>query len=143
MVLDVKYPGWRFATVSAELGAELRPDDHVDWIAGDFDADGRQDAAVQLVLSAGAPPDSAQLIVALLRREPDDAIFVVKTSSVQLNTYLRRGARGKRERDLERDSEGKTFFIYPSDAVEVLYGQEAGEACFFDGDLFKCRIVGD
>jgi hypothetical protein len=137
--VDAAYPGWRFATLLPALRRQLAPGQRPEWISGDFDADGRLDYAVQLVRAA-APPDSAQLTVALLRRGAGGfALHVVKAGGVHDGIWLGRGARGARGRDVEAD----TDFVYRADAIEIGYGQEAGETCLLIGGTFRCLVTSD
>jgi len=137
--LDRAYPGWRFATIAPTLRPELAPGQRAEWVSGDFDADGRRDFAVQIV-RAVAPAESAQVTVAFLRRPGGRyARYVVHAGGVHQGIFLGRGTRGSRGRDLEADTE----FVYHADAVEIIYGQEAGETCLFLRGRFRCLITSD
>jgi hypothetical protein len=137
--VDAAYPGWKFATVSPALRHLLAPGQRPEWVSGDFDGDGRRDYAVQLV-RATPRADSAQLTVALLRRRGDGwARHVVSAGPVHDGVWLGRGRRGTRARDLD----GDTNFVYHADAIEIGFGQEAGEACLYARGRFRCVITGD
>jgi hypothetical protein len=97
------------------------------------------DYAVQLVRAASSR-DSAQLTVALLARTRFRyALHVVQAGGVHQGIWIARGPRGRRSRDLAVD----TPFVYHTDAIEIGYGQEAGEACLFLGGKFHCYVTGD
>lgn len=136
--LDREYPGWRFADVLPALRRGLRPGERPGWVRGDFDGDGRADYAVQIVRPA-APPDSAQLLLAYLRRPPGYARRLVRAGGVHRGIYLAAGRRGQHGHDLE----GDTAFVYRADAVEVVYAEQARETCLYLGGRFRCLLTGD
>ena len=136
--VDAAYPGWRFATIIPELRRELAPGQRPEWVSGDFDGDGRRDYAVQIVWAEAPPPqDSSQLTVALLRRPRGYARHVVHATGIHDGIWLARGRRGSRNCDFEADTE----FVYRTDAIEIGYGQEAGETCLFLRSAFRCLIT--
>jgi hypothetical protein len=137
--LDAGYPGWRFATVLPALRRGLSHGKRPEWVTGDFDGDGRRDYAVQLV-RARARPDSVQLIIALLAR--DGASYerhVVMAGGIHHGIWLARGTRGTRNRDLDAD----TVLVYRTDAIEIGYGEEAGESCLYLRKRFHCFVTSD
>jgi hypothetical protein len=136
--LDRVYPGWRFADVDSSLARLFRTGERPGWVDGDFDGDGHQDYAVQIVRAA-APPDSAQLLLAFLHRPDGYSPVTVKVGGVHHGIYLGVARRGDHGYDLI----GDTTFVYRSDAIEVFYGQEARETCLYREGGFTCLTTGD
>lgn len=136
--IDREYHGWRFADVDPWLRKQLAADQRPGWVRGDFDGDGGTDYAVQIVWPA-APRDSNQLLLAYLRRPRRYLRLPVRAGSEDHAIYLGTGRRGKRVPDLD----GDTDVVYRADAIELFYGQEAGEACLYLGGRFRCVAAGD
>ena len=136
-VLDRHYPGWRFATVVASLTAQLPGDASPEWTAGDFDGDRQRDYAVQIV-RAGAG-DTPQIVLALLRRGARYEIHTLKSIPVQQNTYLRTTPKGHMLTNIETGAKLRAA----TDVIDVLYGQEAGEAFIYDKGRFRGIVSGD
>jgi hypothetical protein len=136
-LLDQRYPGWQFATIAASLKAQLPEDASAEWTAGDYDGDRQGDYAVQIVrVEAG---DMPQVVLALLRRGARYDIHALKSIPVQQNTYVRTLPKGQVVTDVESGSK----LTAATDVVEVLYGQEAGEAFIYDKGRFRRIVSGD
>jgi hypothetical protein len=136
------YPGWRFATVAPRLRPQLAPGQTPDWIAGDFDADGRRDYAVQIVHPAA--PRSLQSVLAFLRRDKGYRRLLVQDSLPESGGfYLALARRGERVADLEADLNGDSTFVLRSDGIQVLFAQEAGSTCFYRRGRFRCIVSSD
>ncbi|MDQ3995442.1 MAG: hypothetical protein M3303_00310 [Gemmatimonadota bacterium] len=135
------YPGWRFAAVAPELRAQLASGQTPDWIAGDFDADGRRDYAVQIVRPSSR--DGAQYVLAFLRRGARYRQLVVDSFPETQGSYLALARRGERIADLEADPNGDSTFVLRSDAIHVLFGQESGGTCVYERGRFRCVVSSD
>jgi hypothetical protein len=136
-LLDQRYPGWRFATIDAALKAQLPDDASAEWTGGDFDGDRQADYAVNIVRAGGG--DTPQVVLALLRRGARYDIHTLKSIPVQQNTYVRTLPKGQVVTDVEAGSK----VTAATDVVEVLYGQEAGEAFIHHKGRFRRIVSGD
>jgi hypothetical protein len=137
-LLAQRYPGWRLATVEPRLRRTLKPGSSPAWIAGDFDGDKKRDYAVQMVRE-----DSAQVLLALLRRGTSFEPVAVASVPVSSGLYLRRAAAGERVRDLEADPNGDSTVVLQRDGIHWLLGSEAASTCRFDSNSFRCWLSGD
>jgi hypothetical protein len=135
------YPGWRFATVAPELRAQLARGQTPDWIAGDFDGDGRRDYAAQIVHPSTA--HGTQHVVAFLRRGGGYQRLLVSSFPQSRGAYLALARRGERVADLEADLNGDSTFVLRADAVHILVGQEAGSTCVYERGRFRCVLSSD
>lgn len=136
--LDRQYPGWRFAAQSA---VPLKRGHSAEWVSGDFDGDGRLDYAVQIVRPA--PADTAQLVLAFLRRADGYELHELLGYPRNEHSYLARARRGERRLDLDQDPNGKKRFVLRTDGVDVLYAEQAGHTCLFADGRFRCVLTGD
>jgi len=135
--LDQQYPGWRFASIIDSLKAQLPEDASPEWIAGDYDGDRQRDYAVQIVRPGSL--ETPQLVLALLRRGSRYEMHTLTSLPVQQAAYLRMAPKGQVLRDVDRG----TKFAASTDVIDVLYGQEAGEAFIYDKGRFRKIISGD
>jgi hypothetical protein len=135
------YPGWRFATLVPSLRPVIDNEHSPEWIRGDFDGDGRRDYAVQIVRQS--PRDSAQLILAVLRRGDGYRLYVVNAGGKHNGIYLVLSRRGERVHDIEADPSGFASITLRTDAITIAYGEEAAETCFYERRRFRCIISGD
>ncbi len=135
--LDQHYPGWRFATIAASLQTQLAEDASAEWTAGDYDGDRQPDYAVQIVRAGSL--DTPQVVVALLRRDRRYEMHTLTSIPVQQHTYLRTSPRGQALMDVEQS----TKFTARTDVIEVLYGQQAGEAFMYERGRFRRIVSGD
>jgi hypothetical protein len=146
--LDSVYPGWRFATLRADLARNLLRGASPAWVSGDFDGDGQPDYAVQ-ILPAVSSPDSAQRVLFLLRRRSGYAEVLIQAGALADYVYLLRERAGSKAVDLEvrddtpgADAESGTF-ILPHDAVTMLYAEQAASTCFLVRQTLRCVVTGD
>jgi hypothetical protein len=142
--LDTAYPeGWRFASLDPDARSELKTGESPEWIGGDFDGDGRSDYAAQLVvwkLGHTTTMDSAQLIVALLRRRDGFHRDVVSVGGgPSFDVYLARIPRGERVADFEGGS-GATL---ESDAVHQIFAGKASVAHVYEDGHWREILTGD
>ena len=142
--LDQAYPeGWRFAALDSYGMKELKPGERADWIGGDFDGDGRSDYAAQIVVRRMGHPggvDSAQLIVALLRRRSGFERQVVNVGGGPSSAvYLARIAQG----DTVRDYEGNTAVALERDAVHQIFAGQASVAHMFEDGHWREILTSD
>ena len=142
--LDTAYPeGWRFASLDPDARAELKPGESPEWIGGDFDGDGRSDYAAQLViwkLGHTTTVDSAQLIVALLRRRDGFHRDVVSVGGgPSFDVYLARIPRGERVADFE----GRSAVTLESDAVHQIFAGKASVAHVYADGHWREILTGD
>ena len=136
-LLDQKFPGWQFATISDSLTAQISPDSSPQWVQGDYDGDGQTDYAVQIV-KAG-PRDTQQVVIALLRRGKGYDLHTLKRFGIQRATYLRTSPKGEETMDIEHDRK----ITNPTDVLDLLYGQEAGETFVYEKGQFRLIASGD
>ena len=142
--LDAAYPeGWRFAALDGYARSELKPGERADWIGGDFDGDGRSDYAAQIVVRRMGHPggvDSAQLIVALLRRRNRFERHVVNVGGgPNAEVYLAKLSRG----DTVADYEGRDPVALKSDAVHQIFAGQASVAHVYDDGRWREVLTGD
>ena len=142
--LDSVYPeGWRFASLDPDARAELKGGESPEWIGGDFDGDGRSDYAAQLViwkLGHTTTMDSAQLIVALLRRRDGFHREVVSVGGgPSFNVYLARIPRGERVEDFE----GRSAVTLEHDAVHQVFAGRASVAHVYEDGHWREIFTGD
>ena len=142
--LDAAYPeGWRFATIDEYWRPELQTGQREDWIGGDFDGDGRSDYAAQLVVHRMGHPggtDSAQLIVALLRRRNEFERHVINVGGGPNGAvYLARIPRGERVHDYE----GRNGETLERDAVHQIFAGQASVAYVYDDGRWREILTGD
>jgi hypothetical protein len=142
--LDAAYPeGWRFATLDDYWRSEPKAGERADWIGGDFDGDGRSDYAAQLVVHRLGHPggtDSAQLVVALLRRRNRFERHVISVGGgPNTGVYLGRLARGETVHDYEGHS-GETL---TRDAVHQIFAGQASVAYVYDDGRWREIITAD
>lgn len=135
--LDRHYPGWHFATVVPSLQAQLGPEERPSWISGDFDGNGYVDWTVQITRPAEPYPE--QLLLTFLAHPQGVRVYTLQSGHEHKGIYLRRGPRGAEGRDIEAD----TSVRYRADAIEVLYGQEAGETFLYLDGAFLSFMSGD
>jgi hypothetical protein len=124
-----------------ELKAQLAPGQTPDWIAGDFDADGQRDYAVQIVRPSS--PNGTQYVLAFLRRGGGYQRLVVNSFPESQGSYLALARRGERVADLEADLNGDSTFVLRADAIHILFGQEAGSTCVYERGRFRCVLSSD
>ena len=133
--LDAAYPrGWRFATLPEYARSEMRAGDDPGWIRGDFDGDGQADYAAQVVAprraQSGGGRDSAQIVVALLRR---GATFEPHELSVgggpNAGVFLTSIPRGEVVQDFEQRDAPITL---RADAVHQIFAGQASVAYVYD-----------
>jgi hypothetical protein len=136
-ILDRQFRGWRFATIIDSLSAQLPRDASAQWTAGDYDGDGQLDYAVQIVRPGSM--DTAQVVLALLRRGPRYELHTLMSMPVQQGAYLRTFPKGQVLMDVEKG----TKVTASTDVIEVLYGQEAGAAFIYEQGRFRRIISGD
>lgn len=136
-LLDQQFPGWQFATIIDSLKAQIPPDSSPEWVQGDYDGDGQTDYAVQIV--KGGPRDSQQVVIALLRRGTGYDLHTLKSFGIQRASYLRTSPKGEETMDIEHD----TKITNPTDVIDVLYGQEAGETFIYEKGQFRLIASGD
>ncbi len=136
--LNKLYPGWRFA----EVGPALRPLPRgraVDWISGDFNGDRRPDYAVQIVRPG--PEVNSQMVLVFLARGRGYAHFTALAFLRNRETYLGRARRGERRPDLQTDPSGGSQFVLRTDAIDIIYGGQAGHTCLYEHGEFRCVIT--
>jgi hypothetical protein len=138
VTLAQQYPGWRFAAQSA---VRLKRGQSPEWVSADFDGDGRADYAVQIVRPA--PPDTAQLVLAFLRRAEGYEMHELLGYPQNEHSYLARARRGERRPDLDQDPNGQKRFVLRHDGVDVLYAEKAGHTCLYEDRRFRCVLTGD
>lgn len=142
--LDAAYPdGWRFASLDPSARSELEPGESPEWIGGDFDGDGRSDYAAQLVvwkLGHTSTVDSAQLVVALLRRRDGFQRDVVSVGGgPSFGVYLAKIPRGERIADFE----GRSAATLESDAVHQIFAGQASVAHVYESGHWREIVTGD
>lgn len=135
--LDRDYPGWRLASLQDWLAEQLRPGENGQWMRGDFDGDGRQDYAVQVVRPGGGR--TPQLVLLYLRRGTALRPRVVVELPQTQGTFILRIPGGTTSEDVEAD----TSVFYPVDAVSVLHGQEASTSYILTDTGFVEVLTGD
>ena len=142
--LDSVYPeGWRFASLDPDARAQLKAGESAEWIGGDFDGDGRSDYAAQVViwkLGHTTTVDSAQLIVALLRRRVGFHRDVVSVGGgPSFDVYLAKIPRGERVADFE----GRSAVTLESDAVHQIFAGKASVAHVYEDGHWREILTGD
>jgi hypothetical protein len=137
-MLAQRYPGWRLATVEPTVRRTLKPGSSPAWIAGDFDGDKKRDYAVQLVRE-----DSAQVLLAFLRRGTGYEPVTVASVPASSGLYLRRATAGERVRDLEADPNGDSTVVLRRDGIHWLLGSESASTCRLEQNSFRCWLSGD
>jgi hypothetical protein len=142
--LDTAYPeGWRFASLDPDARAALEAGESPEWVGGDFDGDGRSDYAAQLViwkLGHTTTMDSAQLIVALLRRRDGFRREVVSVGGgPSFGVYLGKIPRGERVADVE----GRSAVTLDHDAVRQIFAGKASVAHVYDDGHWREILTGD
>ena len=143
--LDEAYPqGWRFAVLDRDSRTGMPPGASPAWIGGDFNGDSRSDYAAQVVvwkLGHTASVDSAQLVVALLRRRRNG--FNRQVLSVgggpSTGIYLVKIPRG----ETVRDYEGRSSIELRSDAVHQIFVGQASVAHVYDDGRWREIFTGD
>jgi hypothetical protein len=136
-ILDQQFAGWRFATIIHSLKAQLEADASPEWTAGDYDGDGQPDYAVQIVRRGVM--DEPQVVLAFLRRGARYDVHTLMSIPIQEGAYLRTSPKGQVLMDVDKG----TKFTAATDVVEVLYGQEAGEAFIYEQGRFRRIVSGD
>jgi hypothetical protein len=142
--LNAAYPrGWRYATLSDYGQSELRPGERPTWVGGDFDGDGAADYAAQVVIFKPGHTlavDSAQLVVALLRRASGLERHVLSVGGgPQDGIYLSRIPRGQ----VISDYEGRDTVSLKSDAVSQVFAGQASIAYVYDRGKWSEIVTGD
>jgi hypothetical protein len=135
-LLNQKFPGWHFATIIDSLKAEISPDSSPEWVEGDYDGDGQTDYAVQIVRPG--PRDSQQVVLAFLHRGKGYELRTLKSFGIQQASFLRTSPKGQETMDIDNG----TKIINPSDAIDLLYGQEAGETFIYEKGQFRLIASG-
>jgi hypothetical protein len=135
--LDERFRGWRFATVIDAVGTKLPADCSPEWIEGDYDGDGTVDYAVQIVIPG--PPEGQQLVLVLLRKGDGYELHTLKSFPIQQASYLRTSPKGEETMDVEK----ATRFVNATDTVNLLHGEDAGEAFIYENGRFRAVVAGD
>ncbi|MBW3570642.1 MAG: hypothetical protein KY467_06010 [Gemmatimonadetes bacterium] len=135
--LDRDYPGWRLGRLDGWLTEQLPPGENGQWMRGDFDGDGRQDYAVQVVRPGGGR--TPQLVLLYLRRGTALRPRVVVELPRTQGTFILRIPGGTTGEDVEAD----TSVFYPVDAVAVNHGQEASTSHILTDTGFVEVLTGD
>jgi len=142
--LDTHYPeGWRFASLDDYARSELKPDQRVDWLGGDFDGDGRSDYVAQIIvhrMGHTSGSDSAQLVVVLLRRRNRFERHVLGAGGgPNREVFIGRIPRG----ETVHDYEGRDGVTLESDAVHQIFAGQASVAYVFDDGKWREILTGD
>ncbi len=136
-LLDQQFPGWRFATIIDSLRAQLPADASAEWTAGDYDGDRQRDYAVQIVRPGSM--ETPQVVLVLLRRGTRYEVHTLTSVPIQQGAYLRTSPKGQVLMDVDKG----TKFTASTDVIDVLYGQEAGEAFIYEKGRFRGIVSGD
>ncbi len=135
--LERDYPGWRLGRLDEWLTEQLPAGENGQWTRGDFDGDGRQDYAVQLLRPGGGR--RPQLVLLYLRRGTELSPRLVVELPRTRATFIQRVPAGTAGEDVEAD----TSVVYPVDAVGVLHGQEASTSYILTDGGFLEFPTGD
>lgn len=140
VILEAKYPGWKFARVSAHACQAYpfyRFNIFPDFLWGDFDGDGRPDYALQI--EHPRPSGSERVVLAFLQRRAGFRAYVLETGAPSPDAYLWPHRRGEKDFDFSRNRE----FTYSNDAVGVVYGEVAGVSYVFEHGSFRKIVSSD
>ncbi len=139
--LTADFPGWRFATLSAEHGISLPSGASPGWIRADFDGDGLMDYAVQIV--EAQTQDSTQRVFAFLRRGPHYRRILLQAFPPSGIAYLLRAPRGQERPDFDADPNGASRVRLKHDGLDLIFGESGALTCVYGSAGFRCIISGD
>jgi hypothetical protein len=139
--LTADFPGWRFATLSAEFNGSLPEGASPGWIKADFDGNGLMDYAVQIVEAHAQ--DSTQRVFAFLRRGPHYRRILLQAFPPSGIAYLQRAPRGQERPDFDADPNGAKRVRLKHDGVDLIFGESGALTCVYGTAGFRCIISGD
>lgn len=131
--LDREYPGWKFSPVTAQIQQQFikyvvgHPPSMV---AGDWDADGQTDYAVQIALTE--PGKEEQIALAFLKRGDRYEEKILEARGLNPSVYLR-----VRKKKIPGDADDTPSLR----EMLVLMGTETGDTTYlFHGDRFEEQV---
>jgi hypothetical protein len=139
--LTADFPGWRFATLSAEFSTSLPSGASPAWVTADFDSDGQTDYAVQIV--EGKTQDSTQRVFAFVRRGRHYRRALLQAFPPSSIAYLMRAPRGDERPDFDADPNGVRRMRLKHDGVDLIFGESGALTCVYGSAGFRCIITGD
>jgi hypothetical protein len=139
--LTAEFPGWRFATLSAEFGTSLPAGASAGWVAADFNGDSVTDYAVQIV--EGKTRDSTQRVFAFLRRGRQYRRVLLQAFPPSGIAYLQRAPLGEERPDFNADPNGGKQVRLEHDGVDLIFGEKGALTCLYGSAGFRCIISGD
>src|SRR5436190_17476679 len=143
-VLDVKFPGWKYADCSDEVRQFLKQEQGNAppiLISGDFDGNGRADYAALIVHGVTrvedgqlAGPDAA--IVVFLAQEHGFEFARIDDPDGEYLMLIRKGDKGF---DYERQQE----FTFEHDAIDAAIFEKGATSYVYEQAHFRAIITGD
>ena len=143
--LDRRFPGWRFAQVSAEIRRAMKeytsPDSQLNLVRGDFDGDGRTDYALliehgNIFNGAGVNIGRNNHIVAFLKRGAGYRAYLVDSNAGNYLLLWRKGDKGF-------SYETQKNFVFAKDAIEAVIFEKAGTYYIYEKGKFRRVTTGD
>lgn len=136
--LDRGYPGWSFGRVDADITARLREQRlFPNLVFGDFNGDGRRDAAVKI--GQDADGGRKQTVLVFLNQGNGFTAHVVDTGPETSITYLTVQPKGTEDYDFSAE---KTF-TYAHDTVMLVFDGKGSVSYLFENGKFRKVISGD
>lgn len=141
-MLEIDYPNWEYPRLSEPwqiaYWQKVKADPNL--ISGDFDGNGMQDIAIQIVHRGEDPKEMQRFLIAFLQHAESYGKFILESGSVDpgLEETLHLVKKGSKGVDLELNEQ----FTYPFDAVNI--GSEKGSITYLWKDgKFQPIITSD
>ena len=144
LMLERKFPGWRFVEVSQEVRQFFeteRKGESPHLISGDFDGNGRPDHAVliwhgHVVNESGGPIGPQSYLVVFLRKGKRYQMHVIKDPDGE---YLCLAKKGTRDYDYEKQEE----ISYANDAILTGIFEKGGSSYVYQRGKFRSFVSSD
>ncbi len=136
--LDTAYKGWKLSTVREQLtkdffaSSKFAP--NLAW--GDFDHDGSRDYAVEISYGDSV---RKRIVIAFLNRGSKFIPSILETHPDDEEIFISVTKKGTKGYNWEQEKP----FVYPSDAIDVIYAGKAGNSYFFRNGKFNKIQTGD
>ena len=140
VMLNKKYPGWKFAEVSSDVDTYFKVSQslfrpHLIW--GDFNGDWKKDYAVQITIPS--KPAKKRFVIAYIRDVEDFDEYILDYGSVSPDAYLYLFKKGESDYDYEAQER----FYYPYDAIGVIHFGKSGVSYIFEDGKFRKVVSSD
>ena len=144
LMLERKFPGWKFAEVSQEVHqffeAEMKGESP-NLISGDFDGNGKPDYAGLIwhgheLNEAGDPIGPQSYLVIFLQKKKGYQMHVIKDPAGE---YLCLAKKGTRDYDYEKQKE----ITYANDAILTGIFEKGGSSYVYEKGKFRSFVSSD